>query len=150
MAEFSNELISKLKKAKDREEVFKLLKAAGQDTAAADKIWKELEGMRSKDGSELSLEELDAVAGGVKHRDWIEDGCAATVEPGSDCWRTDGGCTLCNIKYSKMPTVEWTCPTCGKPCYEVSDSYYVTVYQCRIHGKWRKSRAGQWTIEHID
>ena len=51
---------------------------------------------------------------------------------------------------SKMPTVEWTCPTCGKPCYEVSDSYYVTVYQCRVHGKWRKSRAGQWTIEHID
>ena len=48
----------------------------------------------------LSTDELDAVSGGVTTRDWQKEGCAATVEAGSDCWGTDGGCLACNISYS--------------------------------------------------
>ncbi|MBR7045653.1 MAG: hypothetical protein IKI23_08345 [Lachnospiraceae bacterium] len=51
------------------------------------------------EGMELSIDELAAVAGGVTTRDWQSEGCAATVEKGSDCWGTDGGCTVCNISY---------------------------------------------------
>jgi hypothetical protein len=47
----------------------------------------------------LSTDELDAVSGGVTTRDWQSEGCAATVEAGSDCWGTDGGCRVCNISY---------------------------------------------------
>lgn len=42
------------------------------------------------DGEALSLDEMEAVAGGAEDRDWLADGCAATVEPGSNCWGTDG------------------------------------------------------------
>ena len=96
MAELSNELKAKLKKSQSIEEVTELLKADGQDEALVEKIWHELEAMHDQEDKDLSLDELDAVAGGAKHRDWLEDGCAATVEPGSDCWGTDGGC-LCII-----------------------------------------------------
>lgn len=37
------------------------------------------------DSKELSSDELEAVSGGVTERDWIKDGCAATVEDGSKC-----------------------------------------------------------------
>ena len=52
------------------------------------------------DGKELSMDELDAVSGGVTTRNWQTDGCAATVEAGSDCWGTDGGCLAINISYT--------------------------------------------------
>ena len=88
MAEFSVELRSKLKKAASREEVEALLKA---------------------DGQELSPDELEDVAGG---RDWMKDGCAATVEENSDCWGTDGGCAISNITYTNLP--ETYCRKCNK------------------------------------
>lgn len=52
---------------------------------------------------ELSLDELQAVAGGVTDRDWDKDGCAATVEDGSSCWFTDGGCVAVNNSYEHRP-----------------------------------------------
>ncbi len=51
------------------------------------------------EGMELSVDELAAVSGGVTYRDWQKEGCAASVEKGSDCWGTDGGCLLHNISY---------------------------------------------------
>ena len=51
------------------------------------------------EGKELSVDELDAVSGGVTTRNWQREGCAATVEAGSDCWGTDGGCSVSNISY---------------------------------------------------
>ena len=109
MAEFSYELISKLKKAKSREEVEALLKADGQDLALTDEVWSKAEELRAQNGQELSLNELEDVAGG---RNWLTEGCAATVEPDSDCWGTDGGCMNVNIGYDYLPS--HNCPRCGK------------------------------------
>ena len=112
MAELSNELITKLKRAHSLEEVTELLKADGLDVAQAEKIWQEIEHMHEGEHKELSLDELEEVAGGVKHRDYLAKGCAATVEPYSDCWGTDGGCICINIKYSNPPR-NMSCPYCG-------------------------------------
>ena len=109
MAELSNDLIAKLKKAQNPEEVAELLKADGHDEEDAEKIWGELEKMHAEENQELSLDELDAVAGG---RDWLKKGCAATVEPGSNCWGTDGGCKIMNIKYDNKPC-DQCCMFCG-------------------------------------
>ena len=110
MAEFSFELRSKLKKAESREEVEALLKADGQDTALTDEVWRKAEELCAQDGQDLSLDELEDVAGG---RDWWTEGCAATVEAGSSCWATDGGCSICNISYSNLPNSD-TCTKCGR------------------------------------
>ena len=112
MAELSFELRSKLKKAESREEVEALLKAEGQDLALTDEVWAKAEELRARDGQDLSLDELEDVAGG---RDWWTEGCAASVEPGSDCWGTDGGCIISNIAYSNPPT--GYCPRCGQPAH---------------------------------
>ena len=150
MAELSVEIIAKLKKANSIEEVTELLKADGQDENEAQKIWKELENLRAEEGKELSLDELESVAGGLKHRDWLEDGCAATVEPGSDCWHTDGGCSLVNIKYSNKPSPLAKCPVCGAYSLDIDGNWYTSIIQCRIHGKWQENRAGTWTWTKLD
>ena len=146
MAELSNELIAKLKRAQSLEEVTELLKADGQDVAQAEKLWKELEDLHEGEDKELSLDELEAVAGGVTHRNWLEKGCSATVEPGSDCWGTDGGCSLCNIKYNHAPTTKDRCPTCGRYVYydglyeHPGSNLWTTTYKkkfiCRICGEY--------------
>ncbi len=64
MSNYSDELVVKLKKAKSLEEVTELLKADGQDIAEAEKIWGEIKVSIEQEGKELSLDELDAVAGG--------------------------------------------------------------------------------------
>ena len=130
MAEFSLELRSKLKKAASREEVEALLKADGQDTALTDEVWAKAEELRARDGQELSLDELEDVAGG---RDWWTEGCAATVEPGSDCWATDGGCRISNIAYGYPP--DHYCPRCKRPCYKMQYNVdYGYFYKCRNCG----------------
>ena len=99
MSEISKELLEKLTNAKTREEAAALLKAEGIEDAPEEKIWEQVQQLRVPEAQELSLDELDDVAGGATERDWWTSGCAATVEPGSDCWGTDGGCSTCNIKY---------------------------------------------------
>ena len=100
MAKLSKELYSKLLLADSQEEVTELLKAGGREDVPAQEVWEQVQQRRAQDGMELSLDELEDVAGG---RDWMKEGCAATVEPGSDCWGTDGGCALCNIEYTNLP-----------------------------------------------
>ena len=136
MAELSNELIAKLKKAQSLDEVTELLKADGQEVAQAEKIWKELEDLHESEDKELSLDELEGVAGGVKHRDWLEKGCAATVEPGSNCWGTDGGCSVINIKYSNSP-YDKQCPYCGAKyvAYKNNDNGFYH-FLCRVCGAY--------------
>ena len=58
---------------------------------------------------ELSLAELEAVSGGSE-RNYLEDGCAATVEPGSYCWGTDM-CDWVNCTYDNWPASY--CKKCG-------------------------------------
>ena len=108
MAGLSKELYSKLLLADSQEEVTELLKANGREDVPAQEVWEKVQQRRTQDGVELSLEELEDVAGG---RNWWTEGCAATVEPGSDCWGTDGGCYAINLDYEWMPNEK--CPRCG-------------------------------------
>ena len=113
MEEFSIELIAKMRKTNSKEELAELLKANGYDDVVPEDLWEELEKLRVTEDKELSLDELESVAGGVKKRDWLEKGCASTVEKGSNCWGTDGGCMYINIKYYNLPDYINTCPKCG-------------------------------------
>ena len=141
MADFSNELIAKLKKAQSLEEITGLLEADGQDVAEAEKIWKEIEHLQEQEEKELSLDELESVAGG---RDWLAKGCAATVEPYSDCWGTDGGCSLHNIKYTNKPE-DRPCPKCGAR-YVAFTGYIGSCYTiaCRECGRRFLMEYGEW------
>ena len=96
--EFEKKLLS----AKSRSEITDILKAAGQEISEEEtaSLYRKVQELRGVEGRELSLDELDAVSGGVTNRNWQRDGCAATVEEGSNCWGTDGGCTYVNIHYS--------------------------------------------------
>lgn len=85
------------------------------------------------DGRMLSEEELNAVSGG-HDRDYATEGCAATVEYGSSCWGTDGGCTLVNIDYDHMPE-STSCPVCGKQTVYMShEGVNVFYHKCRNCG----------------
>ena len=88
MAELSKELYGKLLLADSQEEVTELLKAGGREDVPAQEVWEKVQERRTQDGMELSPDELEDVAGG---RDWMAEGCAATVETNSDCWGTDPG-----------------------------------------------------------
>ena len=109
MAELSKELYSKLLLADSQEEVTELLKAGGREDVPAQEVWEQVQQRRAQDGMELSPDELEDVAGG---RDWMAEGCAATVETNSDCWGTDGGCSVSNIEYTNLPTK--SCSKCGR------------------------------------
>ena len=90
----TNELKAKLLAAQSAEEAAELLKANGQEAGPDDveKLWTEITKHREQEGKELSPDELGAVAGGaIRNRDYLKEGCAATVEPHSTCWGTDGG-----------------------------------------------------------
>ncbi len=116
MTVLSKELIEKLSKAQSQDEVNELLKAAGCEEEDAAQIWEELSRKREAGESVLSLEELDAVSGGVD-RDWLTEKCAATVEPGSHCWSNDR-CYLDEVIYTNPPT-SIPCSICGTHLYYV-------------------------------
>ena len=88
----------------DAEAYIKAAKALGVDLSLA-----EVE-KASAENRELSPDEMAAVAGG-EDRDWLRDGCAATVEAGSDCYGTDM-CGLWPVIYEHRPT-RHKCSVCG-------------------------------------
>lgn len=112
--EITDDLRAKLLVAKDADEVAAIIADAGQEatTEEIDRIVGELRYAAEHDGMGLSLDELDAVAGGGWIRYYHKDGCAATVEFGSDCWGEDGGCSIINNTYMSRP-VDVKC-TCGR------------------------------------
>ena len=118
----TKELKEKLLAAKSVEEVTELVKADGQEITAEDAahLWEEITKLREQDGKELALDALEAVSGGS--RNYLTEGCAATVEPNSDCWGTDGGCLAINIDYSNWPC-NLQCPNCGRYVHKVKDIY---------------------------
>ena len=134
MSEISKELLEKLTNAKTREEAAALLKAEGIEDAPEEKIWEQVQQLRVPEAQELSLDELDDVAGGVTERNWMASGCASTVEPGSDYWGTDGGCSMCNIKYVNKP--ECTCPRCNRFSalfpYNALGTWFIKCRYCGI------------------
>ena len=113
MKSLTNELEAKLLAAHSAEEAAALLRSAGVDKPLAERIWQELAHQRASDDKELSLNELEAVAGGT--RDWVTEGCAATVEPGSWCWSNDH-CAVVVEHYDNTP-VSVNCPRCGTYFY---------------------------------
>ncbi|MBR4577213.1 MAG: hypothetical protein IKO25_08410 [Clostridia bacterium] len=122
MAEFTKELYENLLNAQSREEVESLLKAEGITDPTPDEVWAKIQekNVTETEAKALSFDELDDVAGGVSlaiggTRDWFTQGCAATVEEGSDCWGTDGGCEISNIEYFNMPNAY--CVKCGRSCF---------------------------------
>ena len=91
-----------LMKASGPEEIKRILEEAGE--SVSDEKASEIFSSFS-----VSPEELAQMNGGGAYRDYCksvlvrsksEYGCAATVEDGSDCWRVDGGCSVCNIIYT--------------------------------------------------
>ena len=97
MAIDRNELKKKVMEAAGAEEIMEIMKAAGEEITAeeAERFYEKVQD--KKTDRELSLDELEAVAGG-EDRDWLRDGCAATVEGGSDCYGTDM-CGLWPVTY---------------------------------------------------
>ena len=135
----------KLFAAGSAEEIAELMKAEGREISPeeAAELY-EKAGARRADAEDLSLDELESVSGG---RDWVTEGCAATVEWDSNCWGTDGGCSLCNIQYQRMPSADDRCPMCGGKVYYATYSvqtadpwwngYAYKEYICRKCGSYR-------------
>ena len=145
MAIDREELEKKAIEAASAEEVMEIVRAAGEEITAeeAKQFFEKVQ--ERKTDKALSLDELDAVTGGeefslvrwgITFRDYSQEGCAATVEPGSDCWGTDGGCDLCNIEYTNLPNCN--CFKCGR--YSAIRTAYcsylwTTTVQCRYCGE---------------
>ena len=142
MQNMNNEMKAKLLAAQSAEEVTELIKADGQEITAEDaaRFLEEIEKQHEQEGKELSLDELGAVAGGaIRNRDYLKEGCAATVEPHSRCWGTDGGCLAINIDYTNWPC-NTRCPKCGRYTHSVrsylnKDGLW-TVYACPECGEF--------------
>ena len=91
------ELRGKLLSAGSIEEVRALL---GPETAEEEiqQTWREIEAHRPADGLEaVDDDELEAVSGGYK-RDYGKNGCSASVDAKSFCWKDDA-CIWWQVEY---------------------------------------------------
>ena len=143
MEKISKALQARLLAAQSAEEAAALMEGDGQKLTAEDaaQLWDEIKKGRKQDDRELSVDELDAVSGG-EDRDWVKDGCAATVEYGSRCGSNDK-CILFDVIYENGPLSE-TCPICGTSLYKDvrwfneawKNSWYMvpTYFTCKTCG----------------
>ena len=117
-----NQLKEKVMQTQSAEEVKAVLDT---DDETAERIFKEVEQRRS-DMREISIDELEAVSGG--DRDWVTEGCAATVEPDSWCW-SDDACYEFSVCYTNPPMVKCYC---GGYWYRFSkpNGYYFRCKNC--------------------
>ena len=83
-----------------------ILQDNNRDISLAENLWKEIQHFKQK----ISVEELEAVSGGAD-RDYLKDGCAATVEADSWCGSNDS-CSIWSVTYDNKPT-KLKCPDCG-------------------------------------
>lgn len=146
MAIDRNELKKKAMEAASAEEIMEIMKAAGKEITAeeAERFYEKVQD--KKTDRELSLDELEAVAGG-EDRDWLRDGCAATVEAGSDCYGTDM-CGLWPVTYEHRPT-RHKCSVCGGILYSngsTGGGFFeeeVYHYKCASCGAQFKTHGGE-------
>ena len=146
MAIDRNELKKKAMEAASAEEIMEIMKAAGEEITAeeAERFYEKVQD--KKTDRELSLDELEAVAGG-EDRDWLRDGCAATVEAGSDCYGTDM-CGLWPVIYEHRPT-RHKCSVCGGILYSngsTGGGFFeeeVYHYKCASCGAQFKTHGGE-------
>ncbi|MBE6725372.1 MAG: hypothetical protein E7576_09320 [Ruminococcaceae bacterium] len=140
MINITSELKAKLLAAQNLAEMAALVKADGQEITAgeAEKLWNEITGRREEaDGKELSLCELESISGGGEHRNWVTDGCAATVEYGSWCWSNDK-CVNWDVTYDFGPS-DTLCIKCGKNMFlqkrtHLGGSKYEEQHRCKFCG----------------
>lgn len=100
----------------------------------AERLYGRISSKLAEGAEELSDDELMAVSGG---RDYGKDGCAATVEPDSDCWGEDGGCEWIHYSYSHPP-ISLKCKVCGTYLYRFErpeGSLFKYGLRCRKCGK---------------
>lgn len=95
--------------------------------------------MPEKDGTNLSTDELEAVSGGAD-RDWLTDGCAATVEPGSWCGTNDR-CVAFSVTYDHEPQKE-KCPKCGAFMYIYHTQYVYAGSETKVFDYYRCPKCG--------
>ena len=106
---------SKLMLAESTDEIKDIVTKAGGEISAedAEQLWNEIKHVKESLGQEIDDDEMDAVAGGAD-REWLKEGCAATVEPGSWCGSNDY-CSLLDVTYDIIP---WDyCPQCDGMLY---------------------------------
>ena len=98
------------------EEIERILNDAGEKITAeeAQQLFEKAKS-RAAD-KEVSLDELEAVGGGMEDRDFLEEGCAATVEPHSWCGSNDW-CFLFSVVYTH--NVIRYCSICGGKSYRI-------------------------------
>lgn len=110
MGSTREEIEKKLLKAGSIDEVKSIIEGSGDSISDDDAkmLYDKIKSMDSEASVELSVEELDSVSGG--RRDFMKEGCKATVEAGSNCWGNDF-CGLINVWYDAAP--EQNCPKCG-------------------------------------
>ncbi|MCR4688683.1 MAG: hypothetical protein K5745_03925 [Saccharofermentans sp.] len=110
--ECSEELRNKLMSVTTQDEARKMIKAEYPDIEpeALDKISEEF--FKYVGSRELSLDELDAVAGGS--RNYRDDGCSGDYTD-EFCWFNDACLATINTYYNYETS--FTCPRCGAPLY---------------------------------
>ena len=129
------EMDKKLSKAGSIEEVKSIIEDSGESINDEDAklLYDKIKSMDSDAIVELSVEELDAVAGG--RRDYMTEGCKATVEYGSNCWGNDF-CAIFNVWYERAP--EANCPKCGAGMGRVSKECMSHIIKCPRCGQTKK------------
>lgn len=123
MIDITKELKEKLLSAKSAGELEELVRASGQEIGEDElkQLWDEVCRAREQSMKELSDDELEAVSGGGSlwfnaDRDWLANGCEATVEPGSWCGSNDA-CRAFDVTYDNRP-VRY-CSKCGAVSYKI-------------------------------
>ncbi len=129
----NNEVRKSLLNAADIAEVMEVCKNAGieVDEKEAQRILDEVAHKKESTGKELSLDELESVSGGGD-RDWLTEGCAATVEAGSTCWTNDA-CSICAVIYDNEPST-YICPDCGGGMYHFDWDGIYRRFKCQRCG----------------
>ena len=122
--------------AASAEEVMEIMKAAGEEITAEEAAQLFEKVQAKKTGKELSLDEMEAVSGGAD-RNWVTDGCAATVEYGSRCDSNDK-CIYWDVTYDFQP-ISTLCPNCGQNMYlqntiNHSSTEFEEQYRCKFCG----------------
>jgi len=130
------ELKKKALAAASAEEIMELVRATGEEITPeeAAKLFEKAQAQKAD--RSLSLDELEAVSGGAD-RNWVTDGCAATVEYGSWCDSNDK-CIVWDVTYEFQPTGH-LCPNCGKNMYLqdtilLRNNQYEEQYRCKYCG----------------
>ena len=136
MAKDREELKKKALEAASAEEIMEILKAAGEEITAEEAAQFFEKAQAKKTDKELSLDELEAVSGGAD-RNWVTDGCAATVEYRSWCDSNDK-CIVWDVTYEFQPTGH-LCPNGGKNMYQqntisLGGNEYEDQYRCKYCG----------------